>query len=116
MAATPGASTSRCGAGYSGLGPSAVGTVAQSDWPASQVCSALNQSVPGLPGSFPTTVKLAGDVPGNAALASLAVHVTSRGLVLSVQPSRGSARTNLKPAGSCTASAVVAVAPLHAWP
>ncbi len=94
----------------------AAGTSAQSALPTSQLCSTLNQSVPGFAVSVPRTTNSARSAAGSAEWAESARQETLPGDVASVQPGRGSAFCTLKPSGMRTVMPVVLRAPLQAWP
>ena len=94
----------------------AAGTSAQSALPTSQLCSTLNQSVPGFEVSVPLDDDSARSAAGSADRAESARQATLSGAVASVQPGRGSAFCTLKPSGTRTVMPVVLRAPLQAWP
>jgi hypothetical protein len=120
--ATPCATTSSFAAGL--LSPAVelpdAGTSAQSTLPTSQVCSTLNHSGPGVPGTLPRSTNSARSLPGSASCGVSAIQRTSPSplpfCTSSFQPLRACASLSTKPLGRRTARPVVALAPSQAWP
>ena len=116
-AATPGARTSSRAAGKAGLSVAVAGTSAQSALPTSQLCSTLNQSVPGFEVSVPRTTNSARSAAGRADRDESARQETLPGEVDSVQPGRGSALLHAEAVGDADRDAGgAALRRLQAWP